>query len=81
MNGNPENCTEVPAAAPADREFLLHNYNNLHDAVWKCHNAYWVMTGIFIPIILFSGVLGLKQAQDSITAATLALMLILLLTF
>jgi hypothetical protein len=81
VNGNPENGTEVSTAASADREFLLNNYNNLHDAVWKCHNAYWVMTGIFIPIILSSGVLGLKQSQDSITVAILALILILLLTF
>ena len=33
-------------------ELLTTNYQNLHSAYWKCHQFYWTMTSIFLPITL-----------------------------
>jgi hypothetical protein len=36
----------------ASLELLKTNYQNLHSAYWKCHQFYWTMTSIFLPITL-----------------------------
>jgi|LGVF01.1.fsa_nt_gb hypothetical protein len=34
-----------------DIDLLKFNYKNLHESVWECHKASWLVTSIFIPII------------------------------
>jgi len=34
-----------------DIDLLKFNYENLHESIWECHKASWIVTSIFIPII------------------------------
>lgn len=34
-----------------DIDLLKFNYKNLHESVWECHKASWIVTSIFVPII------------------------------